>query len=244
MQYRISRSALVALIERWEGDLPAPKRHDVALRLGASLGALDAVRLDAALRAIQSQSQCAPANGQALDWALLQERYEQGMQALRTMLETPPAPAATARGRSSAAAAKTTITAAAAAAAAALPHAASTFAPQHKRYLHTQKQMAHQVAALRERIRQTVAAGTQTLRQLAALDAVMEPLWAAQEARWWAELVHFLERRWRFRLSSAQALPELGMRAFDQDLHDLLRAELELRLMPLHGLMEAAREAR
>ncbi|MGQ0710758.1 MAG: DUF3348 family protein [Rhodoferax sp.] len=226
MQYHINRSALAAVLERWEGDLPRQARCDVAERLGQALGAMDAVRLDAALRRIEAHGQAAPRPAAPLDRPLLQQRFEQGVQALQALVAQHNAPAAPRRsaGRS---------------AVPVLPDP-PTFAVQQKRYLHTQRQLALNVAQLREQVRTVLARASQGLCQLAALDATMEQLLQAREQRQWAGVLGFVQRRWQHQQAAHAALPEVGMRAFERDMNELLGAELELRLLPVRALVDAA----
>ena len=100
MQYRINRSALVVLLEQWERDMPAPQRQDVAERLSQWLGAMDAVRLNAALHAIESHVAAAPAK--TVDVDLLAVRYEQGLQDLAALVEQMAAAASSLRSQSDA----------------------------------------------------------------------------------------------------------------------------------------------
>ena len=98
MQYRINRCALQALLQRWQRDLPPGDIQDVAQRLSQWLGAMDAVRLDAAMRTLES----APAERAALsarDGDLLDVRWEQGVQELRTLVAQHGAPEPAPRGR-------------------------------------------------------------------------------------------------------------------------------------------------
>lgn len=229
LQYRINRCALQALLQRWQRDVPPGEKHDVAQRLSQWLGAMDSVRLDAALRSLDA----APAGTGALsahDGALLDLRWEQGVQELQALVAQHGAPEPAPRGR--------------AARLAPLPVVADApvFAAQHKRYLLTQKQLATQVAKLRAGVRQVLAHSAGAMRSLAALDAVMETMLAAREQAVWAALPAFLEPRWQGHMEAAGGLPVVGVRAFEQDVQALLAAELELRLMPLQGLVQAARK--
>lgn len=230
MQYRINRCALQALLQRWQRDLPPGDIQDVAQRLSQWLGAMDAVRLDAAMRTLES----APAERAALsvrDSDLLDVRWEQGVQELRALVAQHGAPEPAPRGRAARLAPLPAVVA-----------EAPVFAAQHKRYLLTQKQLATQTARLREGVRQLLARSTGALRALAALDAVMETMLATREQAVWAAIPAFLEPRWHWHMQAAGGLPTVGVRAFEQDVQSLLAAELELRLMPLQGLVEAARK--
>jgi hypothetical protein len=230
LQYRINRSALVVLLEQWERDMPAPQRHDVAERLSQWLGAMDAVRLNAALHAIEAHAASANGGVKKLDQDVLHVRYEQGLGELQTLVASISAPEPAPRGR--------------AARLAVLPVQAveaPVFAAQQKRYLLVQQQLAGKVAQLRARIRQALAKGSRQLQQLVALDEVMEQMLGVQEQKLWAGLMVFLERRWQYQSAKAAALPAVGLRAFEQDMQALLGAEMQVRLQPVAGLVEAAK---
>ena len=124
------------------------------------------------------------------------------------------------------------------------------------RYLDAQKHMEASLGALRARVRHALAQGSTRLRQLAALDAVMEQLMAAREQRLWASLPAHLDRRLaHLRQAHQQQLAALQdedepakwrwpggwLDAFEQDLQALLLAEMHVRLEPILGLLQAAR---
>ncbi len=111
------------------------------------------------------------------------------------------------------------------------------------------------LAALRAQMRQWLSRSTPALRQLAALDGVMEQMLGTREQRLWALLPGYLERRLAHRLQQhQQALQTSGqddapqrwrqpgglLWTFEQDLQALLLAEMQVRLQPIVGLLEAA----
>lgn len=233
MQFRINRCALQALLQRWQRDTPPGDIQDVAQRLSQWLGAMDAVRLDAGLRGVEAAATAGGSRAGALseaDRMLLDQCWEQGVQALQAVVAQHGAPEPAPRGRAARLSPLPTVVA-----------DAPVLAAQHKRYLLTQKQLATQVAQLRERLRQVLARSKGPVRALAGLDALMETMLAAREQAVWAALPAFLEPRWHGHMQAAGGLPALGVRAFEQDVQALLAAELELRLMPLEGLVQAAR---
>ena len=86
----------------------------------------------------------------------------------------------------------------------------------------------------------------------------MEQMLAAREQKLWASLPGHLERRMAHRRTRYQQQLEAAgqdddpqrwrapggwLHGFEQDLRALLQAELEVRLQPLEGLLEAARAA-
>lgn len=92
-----------------------------------------------------------------------------------------------------------------------------------------QKTLAQRLAALRAQVRQTLARGPVRLRRLAALDAVLEQMLGPREQRLWAALPGHLAQH------QAQGPGS------DADLRTLLLAEMQVRLQPVVGLVEAAR---
>ena len=184
-------------------------RQDLAERLGGWLNVADAIALNAAHQALPALAVARPRTART---AVPDARAE--LQRLRATLTqaigTPPHP----------------------------PTAASDteFAPHHQRCLDQQRRMEMGIDALRKHLRQTLAATSPKLAQLAALDAALDQMLGGREQRLLAGLPAFLKARfehWR------QAEPEAWPAPFEQDLQHALLAELELRLQPLLGMVEA-----
>lgn len=116
-------------------------------------------------------------------------------------------------------------------------HAADAeFAPHHQRYLDHQRRMEMAIDAFRSHLRQTLTQTSTRLAQLAALDAVMDQMLGGREQKLLAGVPAFLKTRlqhWR------KAEPERWPPLFEHDFQQTLRAELELRLQPATGLVEA-----
>jgi len=108
------------------------------------------------------------------------------------------------------------------------------FAPYPQRHLQLQRQMEQMVAALRDHVRQALARLSPGLRQLATLDAAFEQVLAAREQALLASVPARLQRRFA-QLRAAEG----GLQAFHQEWRDALRAELDLRLEPVAGLIDA-----
>lgn len=113
------------------------------------------------------------------------------------------------------------------------------FAPWRRRYVARQQAMETSISALRKRVRATLAGKSPAMAQLAALDAVMEHALGAQEQRLLATIPGLLGKYFK-RL--AQSGPEAWQEAFGKDMQSVLLAELEIRLQPVEGLLEALRE--
>ncbi len=114
-----------------------------------------------------------------------------------------------------------------------------------------QRAMAVRVGGLREQVRATLMQHSASLRQLAALDLLMDRVVGAQERSILSTLPGWLEQRFaqlRERQAGAVAHGPAGELAdnagdwhatFGQEMRALLLAELELRLQPVLGLIEA-----
>jgi hypothetical protein len=124
---------------------------------------------------------------------------------------------------------------------AALPHE-SGYAPYKRRHFELQRQMEQLVGALREHVREVLSRGRPALRQLAALDAALEKVLARREQSLLPTAVALLERR--FEQCRQAAGPDedaaAWRAAFEAEWRAALRAELDLRLQPVAGLVEAA----
>ncbi len=132
----------------------------------------------------------------------------------------------------------------------------AAFAPYHQRHLELQRQMEQLVSPLRDHVRQTLGRTSPRLRQLAALDASFEPILAKREQALLPTTATLAARRfahWRQQWEAgadeaaqdpAQAMerwraPGGWLHAFAQEWRHALQAELEARLEPVMGLVEA-----
>lgn len=234
------RSTLVRLLQDWAQVDGEPPRQDVAERLGQWLSAVDAVQLDGALQAIEAYPAQARQRGlpvAALDVRALQAALRDARAELTDMLTA--GASVTAEGAQA---------------------LHMGYSPHHQRYLSLQKRMELAVAKLRGQVRQALSRGAVPLRQLAALDGILEQVLGAREQKLLTTVPVYLERRhthWLeahrlLRAASGQAgehdAPEAWaqpggwLHSFRQDLRELLLAELQVRLQPIAGLIEAATE--
>lgn len=128
------------------------------------------------------------------------------------------------------------------------------FEPLRRHYVAQQRELDLKVAPLHARVREELARASPKLRQLAALDAALGGILQARESRLLGTLPLLLKRRFghllkTHRLQHADATPTEQARAwqgpgawlarFGQELQSVLLAELELRLQPAQGLIEA-----
>jgi hypothetical protein len=130
----------------------------------------------------------------------------------------------------------------------------SAYEPYRRYYLAQQRDMDLSVPPLRARVREVLAAAPGVLQQLAALDGAFENILSEREARLLATLPQLLKKRFaHLRAQHQQTLvdtqqadrPEQWMQAggwlarFCHELQTVLLAELDLRLQPAVGLLEA-----
>lgn len=250
--HRFTSSRLVLLLQQWTQKQTQTQggqvRLDVVEQLSQWLSTVDAVKLSRALHALESpQPLPATAGGrgaQVVDVRALQARLQAARAELADLVTAKPAPSRPVRGRAD----NTPVDGPD-------PEAGADFALHAARYLSLQKQMDTRLATLRAQMRRSLSVGPEGLRQLALLDAVMEQMLGAREQRLWASLPGHLERRMAHLRAAHQqhleaagqvdepqrwALPGGWLYAFEQDLRALLLAELQVRLEPLAGLLEAA----
>lgn len=118
------------------------------------------------------------------------------------------------------------------------------FAPYHRRHLELQRAMEVAIAPLRAQARQVLARASLRLRRLAALDEGMEQVLAAREHALLPTVAALLERRFlQLRPAAADGGPAAAdadwLPAFEADWRQALLGELDLRLEPVKGLLEA-----
>ena len=134
--------------------------------------------------------------------------------------------------------------------------AADDFMPYQRYYAALQRDMEAQIAALRGSVRTALArcppAGRPQLRQLALLDAALDKAFGVRERSLLAAVPLLLEKRFvQLRTAHRQALagaaddptgwlqPGGWLAHFRHAMQQLLLAELDLRLQPVSGLIEA-----
>lgn len=129
------------------------------------------------------------------------------------------------------------------------------YAPLRRYHQAHQRDMENSVRSLRAKVRDGVALASPALRQLVALDAALEGVLGEREARLMASLPSLMEKRFnqlrkahlqaRQDLPAADDKPALWMQPgawlarFCTELQTVLLAELDLRLQPAVGLLEA-----
>ena len=150
-----------------------------------------------------------------------------------------------------------------------VPEDAVDFTPYRQRYMEQQRNMDLMIRPLRDNVRQTLSGASPELRQLAALDAVWEQMLAGREQTLLATVPSRLKRRFdslhklhqpavtsadlqsKQHDGSQQPAPKAALwrqpggwlDLFGRELQEILLAELEVRLEPVTGLIEAFNNA-
>jgi hypothetical protein len=130
----------------------------------------------------------------------------------------------------------------------------SAYEPYRRYYLAHQRDMDLSVPPLRARVREELSATSPAMQQLAALDGAFESILSEREARLLATLPQLLKKRFaHLRQQHLQTLADTQqpdrpeqwtqtgawLSRFCHELQTVLLAELDLRLQPAVGLLEA-----
>ncbi len=122
------------------------------------------------------------------------------------------------------------------------PDTAPGFSPYRRRYVARQQAMETGIGPLRVRLRAALAARSPAMARLADVDAVMEQALGAREHSLLSSVPVLLEKHFvRLRQADAAAPSGRWLDMFRKDLHGVLLAELDFRLLPVEGLLEALR---
>ncbi|HEX5738617.1 MAG TPA: DUF3348 family protein [Hydrogenophaga sp.] len=218
------RSTLVRQLTAWQ---PAPEgaeapRQDVAERLGQWLNVADAIALHALHQALPAVKLRPRAQGMAMQTpAELQAELQRVRQAVERAITRHDADLTD-----------------------------HEFAPVHQHVLDLQRHMDMRIDALRDHVRQTLSMASPRLAQLAALDASLQQLLGGREQHLLSTLPSFLKARFARLRKAAETTADPSQTetpatapTLTADLHALLRAELDLRLQPVHGMIEAYLQA-
>jgi hypothetical protein len=205
-----NRSPLVRKLAAWlPAEAEAAPRQDIGERLGAWLNVADAIALHSAHQSLPT-IKTHRRTGHPVDAAAAQLELQRLHAALSKAIAVPPIHPV---------------------------HAADAeFAPHHQRHLDLQRRMEMAIDAFRGHLRQTLTDSSVRLARLAALDAVMDQMLGGREQKLLAGVPAFLKTRFQhLRKADPEGWPAL----FEHDFQQTLRAELELRLQPVTGLVEA-----
>jgi hypothetical protein len=114
------------------------------------------------------------------------------------------------------------------------------FEPYRRYYLGQQRDLDLKLPPLRSRLRELLAQASPALQQLAALDATLEGVLATRESQLLAALPQLLKQRFSQLIQCDDPQqPGAGLLRFRHELQTVLLAELDLRLQPALGLIEA-----
>ncbi|HQS21700.1 MULTISPECIES: DUF3348 family protein [unclassified Acidovorax] len=246
LRHRLNSSSLVVLLQQWAGsEGEQVSQQDVAEQLSLWVDAVDAIHVSRALHAIESLPAKVAPLAQAGDADTMDAVLQAAKADVIALITGHGAPLKPMRARVD----RTPIDS---------PDSwkRDDFAAQVQRYLGIQKYMDAKLGAVRAQMRQWLSTGARSVRQLAMLDSVMEQMFHAREQRAWAMLSGYVERRLVYRHKEHQKMLQTTGRAddpqrwrqsggwlwaFEQDLQALLLAEMQARLQPIYGLLEAAR---
>lgn len=115
-----------------------------------------------------------------------------------------------------------------------------------RHHLGQQRAMDNRIAALRADVRATLSRTSARLGRLAALDAVLDKALAARERQLLSTVPGLLDRHLqRLQQADRDAPVETTswLTTYCKDLQAILLAELETRLQPIEGMLEALRQA-
>ncbi|MEJ7929835.1 DUF3348 family protein [Ramlibacter sp. AN1015] len=121
-----------------------------------------------------------------------------------------------------------------------------SFAPLRRHYQEQQRQMGLKIDPLRAEARRVLSRASPGLRKLAMLDALWEQMLGAREHKSLAVVPSVLERRFEALRAAQAAAGEPAQSAtwlqdFAHQARDVLVAEIDMRLQPVAGLIQALR---
>ena len=213
MRSNFNRSALVRQLAGWQAAPADVPRQDLAERLGQWFSVADAIALSSLHQAMpavaRARRPAVPAGARAVQAELQRVRAT-----LSQAITSPPRePGDEGTDDTDAG-----------------------FAPHHQRCLEQQRRMDMSIEALRAHVRKILSMTSARLAQLAALDAVLEPMLGGREQRLLATVPSFLKARLA---ELRQSHPGGWQPLFEHELQQTLLAELDLRLQPVVGMVEA-----
>lgn len=235
MRTNFSSSRLVRLLGDPSSAAVNTSRQDSVERLSLWVGVFDAVTLHARHQSLPTLAEETAPDAPSPRTLAVEEQFDQ-VRAVLVKAITAKEPPSTSGQRARIPVVQT----------APPPEASADFAPYRKRYLDQQRNMELMISPLRAHVRQTLAAASPPLRQLAALDAAWEQMLVDREQKLLSTVPVLLKRRFEhLRTSHAHDDPALWLQpggwldVFGKELQEVLLAELDVRLQPVMGLMEA-----
>ncbi|OYU43759.1 MAG: hypothetical protein CFE44_16625 [Burkholderiales bacterium PBB4] len=231
LQTHFNSSRLMHVLADLEGVSTAAVGSGFAEKLGLWVSFTDAIALSAVHSAAQPILPQARVTTQATRLAQDLAHTRSGLEALITGRGTLPAGKAAIK----------------------LPHVvaddtlpgASAYEPYRRYYTAHQREMESSLGPLRAKVRGELSRSTPALQQLAAMDATLENILSERESRVLAKVASLMQRRFMHLLRTHSAPPDADPKQdpwlvrFGLELQNVLLAELELRLQPTLGLLEA-----
>ena len=208
-------ASLVQVLQEWGAEPGSVPLADAVQRFGGWLNPFEVVRLQAGLQAVESLAPpTAPWSvGDAAAWA------DRAWQELHSSLKAH-------RDNGLKALAQELST--------------PVYEPYRRLAMDHQRLMDAAVDGFRGALRQRMWQGPVPLRQLAAIDALLQPLMQERLSRWGGLGLNRLEGRFHhWQAATATSGPAEALVAFHEECRRLWQAELDFRLQPLMGLMEA-----
>ena len=233
MHSTFGSSKLVRLLDPWTPVATETGSADIAERLSGWFGPLEAIRLQALNQSLSAAPESSRKQS-AFSAQALAEDVQRVRGALAKAIAQDPLLAAGVRP----------------------DDPDRGYAPWHQRHLELQRQMAQMVEAVRDHVRNVIARVSPRLHRLATLDAGMQDLLAAREESLLPGTAALLERRYhQLKGAHRQACEALGqpddpshwleaggwLAHFANDWRQALLAEVDLRLEPVCGLVDAMR---
>lgn len=243
MRRNLSRSRLVSLLGDWAFMDSEVSRQDWAQRLSLWLGPFDAITLNAAHQSIKAAAAEQPSHTRQPRSFTLDEEFRRVREGLVKAIAAPDLSRSNEMRINRSALKPEQV-----------GEVVCEYAPYRQRYLEQQRRMEWKIDPLRIHCRQVLSQTNAKLRQLAELDAVLEQSLGAREKTLLSKVPVLLERRFEHLKKShgdGLKLPQQQdasanwqqsggwLNVFDKDFHGLLRAELDFRLEPVVGLIEA-----
>jgi hypothetical protein len=115
------------------------------------------------------------------------------------------------------------------------------YEPYRRHYLAQQREIELKLSPLRAHVRRVLGQTSPELSKLAALDAALDGILVERESKLLLKLPSLLEKRFK-QLRKRHPNAADWLPGFGQEMQTLLLAELDLRMQPVLGLIEACNQ--
>ena len=224
MQGSSGPSRLADLLESWAPVDGRATRQDWIQHWSAWIGPLDAIALSGALSEVRATVHAPPARP-GTKGTDLGEAYRLLRNDLLALICTPPVPQSRGIARPLPVVPGAAVVA-----------VEEDFGSYKQRYLDIERRMEWRLGPFRQHCREVLTHTSTRLSQLARLDAALEDMLGLRSESLLARLPGVLERRFMQHRDKGSAAS-----AFEQDFQAAMVAELDFRLEPVAGLVEAWR---